>query len=351
MPVKTALVAGATGIVGAHLIKALGQAGGWKVIALARRPESHDLGVETIAVDLADRRACFDALSGLGETTHIFYAARAPRPDPDEEARLNSQMLVNLLDAVEPKASNLRHVQLIHGNKWYGSHLGPFKTPAREDDDRVAGANWYYDQQDHIVERQHGKSWTWSGLRPHFVSGFSIGHPHNIMGVTAVYGSLCRELGRPMIFPGPKRRFETLTQVTDAGLMSRAMIWAATDPRCANQAFNTGNGDQIRWCDMWPKVASLFGCEARSSGDIDIVEFLHDNRETWSAMVARHGLAPHALEEIADPDYAGFVFSAEWDEVTSLVKARNAGFCEAMDSEMMILDVLDSYRQHKAIPS
>lgn len=350
MAKNVALVAGATGIVGRHLIEHLDRIGGWRTIGIARRPEGYNLAGRTLALDLTDPDACRAVLGDVSDVTHIFYAGRAPRPDPGEEIRVNSAMLINLLDAVEPVSSSLTHVQLIHGNKWYGSHLGPFRTPAREDDPRISEDNWYYHQQDHIVERQRGKSWSWSALRPHFVSGYSVGHPHNIMGVTAVYGSLCRELGLPMVFPGPAGRFETLTQVTDAGLMAEAMLWAATDARCANQAFNVGNGDQIRWCDMWPRVATAFGCEPAPPSDLDVVHFLRSNEETWRDMVARHGLVSLAISDIADPDYAGFVFAAEWDEVTSLVKARQAGFGAAMDSETMILDVMDAYRRNKVIP-
>jgi hypothetical protein len=42
----------------------------------------------------------------------------------------NRTMLVNLLDAIEPASPDLAHVNLMHGTKWYGNHLGPFKTLA-----------------------------------------------------------------------------------------------------------------------------------------------------------------------------------------------------------------------------
>jgi hypothetical protein len=46
----------------------------------------------------------------------------------------NVALLTNLMDAVEPAAEALQHVNLMHGTKWYGNHLGPFKTPAKETD-------------------------------------------------------------------------------------------------------------------------------------------------------------------------------------------------------------------------
>ena len=58
---------------------------------------------------------------------------------------------------------------LIEGNKIYGSHLGPFKTPAREDDPPHMLPNFYYDQEQWLRSAQVGQNWTWSALRPHFV--------------------------------------------------------------------------------------------------------------------------------------------------------------------------------------
>ncbi len=47
-------------------------------------------------------------------------------------------MLVNSVSAIERTAPGLERVVLVTGTKYYGSHLGPFKTPAREDDPRQA---------------------------------------------------------------------------------------------------------------------------------------------------------------------------------------------------------------------
>jgi hypothetical protein len=69
----------------------------------------------------------------------------------------NVAMLRNLIDAIEPVARGLEHVHLVQGTKYYGMHLGPFRTPAREDDPRPDFPNFYYDQQDLLAERARGK--------------------------------------------------------------------------------------------------------------------------------------------------------------------------------------------------
>lgn len=63
------------------------------------------------------------------------------------------QMLSNIVEVVEKHAKNLQHVSLIEGTKWYGVHLGPAKTPYKEDDPRYMPPNFYYDQEDYLVSR------------------------------------------------------------------------------------------------------------------------------------------------------------------------------------------------------
>ena len=72
-------------------------------------------------------------------------------------------MLVNAVTAIDRASSALRRVVLVTGTKYYGSHLGPYKTPARESDLRHAGANYYFDQIDWLSAFQRNKSGTgWS---------------------------------------------------------------------------------------------------------------------------------------------------------------------------------------------
>ena len=77
--------------------------------------------------------------------------------------------------AIDSASSALRRVVLITGTKYYGSHLGPFKTPARESDPRHMGPNYYFDQIDWLAASQRGKRWDWVELRPQTLCGFAPG--------------------------------------------------------------------------------------------------------------------------------------------------------------------------------
>ena len=145
---KRALVVGATGVVGRAMLRHLLATGGWEVLAVSRRKPDVEGLYEHLAVDLLDRAATRAALGEPRGVTHVFYSAYVERATWTEAVPPNLAMLGNLLDAVEPASPELAHINLMQGTKWYGNHLGPFKTPAREDDPRHMPPNFYYDQQD-----------------------------------------------------------------------------------------------------------------------------------------------------------------------------------------------------------
>jgi hypothetical protein len=114
-------------------------------------------------------------------------------------------MLANTVEVVERSSPTLRKVLLVEGAKFYGAHLSPYKTPAKETDLRHMPPNFYYDQEDYLVERSAGKTWSWTAFRPSSICGFAVGNPMNMAAVIAVYASLCRELRLPLRFPGQLR--------------------------------------------------------------------------------------------------------------------------------------------------
>ena len=347
---RVALVTGATGVVGRNLLAHLLAAGGWQVIAVSRRKPDLGGDFKHLSLDLLDRTHCVAQLRSLVNVTHIFHAAYVERAAREAMVAPNLAMLANVVEAVEAIAPRLAHVQFMQGTKYYGSHLGPFKTPAQEDDPRHAPPNFYYDLQDYIEARQRGKRWTWSAPRPHAVIGFALGNPMNLSTVIAVYATLCKALQWPFAFPGTPASYGVLYQCTDAQLLARAMTWMATEPGCANQAFNIVNGDLIRWKNIWPRFAHFFGLEPAAPRAIRLAQELQDKEPVWNAIVRRHGLQPHRYRDIVSWPYGDIVFSTGHDIVSSMSKARASGFREAVDTEVMFLDLFERYRRERIIP-
>ena len=137
---KIALVAGASGIIGRELVKTLLR-NRWEVIGLSRHASSHPENIPFIHVDLLDAQHSAQKLHSLNGVTHIFYSAWANAGNWAEMVEPNVTMLRNLVSNIEQTAP-LRTVSLMQGYKVYGAHLGPFKTPARESDPGVPGAEF-----------------------------------------------------------------------------------------------------------------------------------------------------------------------------------------------------------------
>lgn len=347
---KVALVVGAQGVIGRNLVDHLATLEDWDVVGLSRRGGEAAGRVRHVAVDLLDPDDCREKLGSLGSVTHIFYAAYQDRPTWAELVPPNLAMLVNVVEAVEPVAAGLQHISLMQGYKVYGAHLGPFKTPARETDANHMPPEFNVDQQAFLESRQKGKPWSWSAIRPSVVGGFALGNPMNLALVIAVYAAISRELGLPLRFPGKPGAYDKLLEMTDAGLLARATVWAATDERCANQAFNINNGDLFRWSEMWPKVARFFGMEVAPPLPMSLDVVMADKEPVWRAMVEKHGLEQHAYRDVSSWRFGDFVFSWDYDMFADGSKARRFGFHEHVDTEEMLMRIFADLRRRKVIP-
>ncbi|CAG7638061.1 hypothetical protein PAESOLCIP111_03908 [Paenibacillus solanacearum] len=306
--------------------------------------------VRYVSADLLDPKDSRDKLSRLTEVTHIFYAAYQDRPTWAELVAPNLAMLVNVVEAIEPVAAGLQHISLMQGYKVYGAHLGPFKTPAHETDAGHMPPEFNIDQQQFLEKRQPGKAWTWSALRPSVVCGFALGNPMNLAMVIAVYASMSKELGLPLRFPGKPGAYHSLLEMTDAGLLAKATVWAATDERCANQAFNITNGDLFRWNELWPKIAAYFQLETAPPLPMQLEVIMSDKEALWDAVIHKYGLEQNSYKDVSSWRFGDFVFAWDYDFFADGTKARRFGFHEFIDTEAMFMDIFEDLRRRKVIP-
>lgn len=345
-----AVIAGATGVVGRGLADALAADPEWDVVAVARKPVEVP-GARFVSLDLTNEAECRQKLSGLSGTTHIFYAGRfdhvAGKPEPID---LNLAMLSNVIEAIEATAPRLQHIHVVQGTKWYGSHLGPFRTPAHEDDPRTLAANFYYAQQDYLEARQPRAAWTWSASRPHGICHAIPDSPRNLVLVIAVYALICREMGLPLSFPGTPANYHALYQCTSADHLVEAIRWMAREPACANQAFNITNGDYIRWENLWPAFARYFGMEMGPVRTTRLADVMADKAPVWRAIAKRHDLRAPAYERLALWSYGDFVFTPSWDMMSDMTKARVQGFHRAVDTLGEFIRYFDQLRSARILP-
>lgn len=351
MPENTLLIAGATGAAASRLTELAATTPGWRVTGLCRNPpaKAPPGDVRYIRTDFTSLDSCRAAVQQAGAVTHMVYAARAPFGEGGvEDVPGNVAMLRNLLDAAD--IPSLRHVHLLEGGKWYGLHIGPMRSPTREDDPRHMPPNFYYDQQDLLAARAEGKPWTWSASRPQYLVDVEPGRARNLITVVGAYAAICKELRVPFDFPGKTGSFTTLTEVTDSSVLARFILWCMTEPRAANQAFNITNGDVFRWSRLWPRLADYFGLSNGIVRTMPMDRWMADKAPVWRTIAERHALRYPDIADVATWAYADFVWGIDWDIVSSMNKARLAGFQYLEDSEDQFIRHLDTYRHRKVLP-
>lgn len=345
---NVALVAGGLGVIGRALVEHFAARDGWDVVALSRRTPDFATSARYESVDLENAEATRAALQRIGRVTHIFYAAYQEHKDPTRSTAANLGMLQTLATAADV-LPDLRRVVLYEGVKYYGVHLGEFKTPAKEDDPRHLPPNFYYDQEDWLRAHAATQKWDMVVLRPDVVCGFAVGNPMNLTLVIAVYAAICKELNVPLRFPGSAPAWRLLAQVTDAALLARASEFAATQAP-AGEAYNVTNGDLFRWSQLFPAFARALDIRHASPLPLPLSSFMADKGPVWDRIVSKHGLVPNAYATIAAWGFGDFIFNVGYDVISSTTKLRQAGFADVVDSEEMFLRMFAEFRRRKIIP-
>jgi nucleoside-diphosphate-sugar epimerase len=347
---KKAVVAGALGVSGWSLVNHLSTLPDWEVIGLSRRSPEFPSPAQFVSVDLLNRSAVDDCISHVGDVTYLFHTALYWGSNVFEEVAPNVAMLQHLVEAIERSSPSFRKVVLLEGAKYYGAHLGPYKTPAKENDPRHMPPNFYYNQEDYLKERCKGKGWSWSALRPSSICGFAVGNPMNMATVIAVYASICRELELPLRFPGLPAAYRPILEMTDAELLAKAMTWAAINERCDGEAFNITNGCFNRWEQLWPRLAEFFRLPYAPPQRLPLTQFMSDKAPLWGEMVRKYNLLDYTFEQAAAWPFGEVIFNVEYDVMSDTTKCRNFGFHEFVDTEEMLLRLFGQFQDMRFIP-
>ena len=353
---KTALIVGASGIIGSNLAREL-VATGWTTYGLARRPQTDIAGLHPVAADLQDPASLEKALAEVAPT-HVFLTSWLRNDTEAENIRVNGGMVRNVLAALAPKKS-VQHVALVTGLKHY---LGPFDsyaqgnslppTPVREELPRLDLPNFYYAQEDEVYAAAARDGFTWSIHRPHTIIGKAVGNLMNMGSTLAVYASLCKETGRPFQWPGSQAQWEGLTDVTDTRVIAKQLAWAATAEAARNEAFNITNGDYFRWRWLWPRLAAWFGVEAAGfDGTVHpLEEAMAGDAPLWRDMAARYNLAEADLSRLASPWHTDLDLGRPIEVMTDMTKSRQAGFHVYQPSDESFFDLFAQLRIDRLIP-
>ncbi|KAK4237799.1 hypothetical protein C8A03DRAFT_34217 [Achaetomium macrosporum] len=379
----TALVTGATGLSGYHMVKVLSASPQrWsKIYCLSSRSPPpnffSDLGegasrVEHLAVDFLDKPSHIaQHLKKIEHTgDHIFYFSyKQPPPKgdvldlwaiADELAAVNVTLFSNFIDALRQTSLKPRRFMLQTGSKHYGFYLGPAVLPAFESDPRVQlDRNLYYEQEDALACYCQSVGAAWNLVRPSYIVGAVRDRTLNHLIGFGIYAAIQAYLDQPMVFPG------------DYHAWDREQCLVLTE-NTANEAFNIHDGLSFTWGRLWPMLAQWYNAEwcppeedeekyrvmklpypttPRGYGPQTTLRSTYTLLE-WS-LQPHHGLV---LNPFGDR-YRARIFSFSDSAVigdapmtTSVRKARQFGFFGTVDSYRAIFEALQELARLGLIP-
>jgi nucleoside-diphosphate-sugar epimerase len=359
---KTLLVIGASGVVGAGAIEHFAGLANWTVIGASRRRPAlpKKLAFEHLALDLTDSGACGAAASRLAGVTHVIYAALLEKPGliagwyERDLMQANLAMMRNLMEPLLKAASHLRHISIMQGTKAYGVHVHPVKIPLRESAPRDQHENFYWLQEDYIRDMQKSAGFRLTIWRPQIICGGATGVAMNLIPVLGAYAAVCRELNLPFRCPSVHGN---ILELVDTNLIARALEWAAEAPAADGEIFNITNGDVVVWPNVWAAIAEAVGLAHADGEPLSLAKFLVEHAGVWERVVEKFGLEPNSMHQLLGEShhYADLMLGSAAREtppsiLVSTVKLRQAGFNECVDSEVMLRTWLQRLAERKILP-
>ncbi|KAL2070818.1 hypothetical protein VTL71DRAFT_13844 [Oculimacula yallundae] len=374
---KVAFITGGNGITGSAILEHLvlnEKSEEWcRIIVTSRSPFKtlvHDPRVSFIALDFSEdsKTLAGKMRAECSEVTHAYFSSYIHWDDFAELNKANSALFENFLHALLEVAPKLENCTLQTGGKHYNVHLGPVPSPAREAEPRLKASidNFYFPQEDALIAAQNGKNWSWNVIRPEAI----IGHTSKPNGMNsaltyALYLMVCKELGEEARMPTNQVYWAGTDDVSDSRLIADLTIYASTNRKCGNQAFNVTNGDYFTWKYMWPRLAQYFGANATSDQvftkpapeagtpqlDHSLAEWAKDKREVWDRICDKAG-APEAKStwDAGTWAYQDWVFQRSWSATLSINKAREYGWNGHIDSFKSFTDAFQKFQDMGQIP-
>jgi hypothetical protein len=75
-----------------------------------------------------------------------------------------------------------------------------------------------------------------------------------------------------------------------------------------------------------------------------------DKGPLWARMTEKHGLRHAAYDTLVSWPFGDFIFNSGFDNISSTIKARRAGFQACIDTEDMFTTFFDRLRSQRVIP-
>ena len=354
----TALVVGVTGIAGRALASRLVDHG-WGVLGLSRRAASDLPGVEPLQADLTDAAALRGRPCRAPPDARLRHRMGPPgdrgREHPRQRrhgprrARGRPSRRVGASRRAADRAQALpRPVRGLRPGRRAGHAVPRGRGPPRPT------PNFYYAQEDELFAAAARDGFTWSVHRAHTIIGYALGNAMNMGQTLAAQAAICREQGRPFVFPGSQTQWNGVTDMTDAGLLAEQLHWAADRPRpppTRRSTSPTATSSGGAGCGRGSPRASASAPRGTTPQPRPLEEQMAAAAPVWAALAAREGLREHDLDRVASWWHTDGDLGRDMECLTDLARSRAAGFTGYRSTLACFLELFDRLEADGIVPA
>ncbi|CAF1080514.1 unnamed protein product [Adineta steineri] len=367
---RVACIWGANGISGTAMIDLLIEQSSneWNyIICISRRPfqlDINDKRIDFISIDILNSTVD-EIVNELEKVngkmiTDIFHYTYIEKSTEDELDQVNKIVLEKALDAcVKIAGKTIKSFSLQTGYKYYGVHKTKedlAALPFTENAPRHQGANFYFTQEDLLEDYAKKHNWRYIITRPATIIGVAKGNFMNFAVTIALYATIQKELGQPLLFPGNLKSWNRISDHSTASNNARFQLWSVLNENIQHEIFNIANGDLVTFRDLWSKIENYFGiphCEQKlneNEAQLKLVEYMPKHKDVWIRIAQRENLDEKAF------DYATWAFAdgslrSPLDRYGNLTKAREFGWTTIVDTFDGYAQCFDRLKKLKVIPS
>ena len=95
----------------------------------------------------------------------------------------------------------------------------------------------------------------------------------------------------------------------------------------------------------------MFKMEVAEPVPMPLAVYMADKGPLWEEMTRKYGLQSTPYEHVVRWQFGDFIFHSGFDNISSTIKARRAGFPDCIDTEDMFARFFDDLRQQRVIPT